>query len=425
MKEILGKIEDHIAQRWDSTCPQPGEGEHFSNPHRYVTSATEGHLKHLFYWDAYFSAIGLLHHGRVGLAKSTLEALVHLFHLKGFVPNVDVEQGANRSQLPFLSHFTRLIYENTGDKTFLAQMVSVLKDEYLFWMTDRAGAVPGLNRFSHSATNDYLTDFYMGTLCPRLGFDPNASEEEKFCVASHYLAEAESTADFTSRFLGRAGDFLAIDLNANLYGYETNFAWFAQELASAEAAPFWLARAERRKRLMAETFWNEERGWFFDYDAVNGAHSPVWTPMAFTALWNGLATPAQAARMVANLAVLETPFGLAATDTHLLDTHLLDMPLQWDHPFGWPPHQYLAVHGLLRYGFEDDARRIAAKFLDLIVRVYEETGELWEKYDLQTGGLRSSEYAVQTQIGWTAAVFLDFSKLLNPDSAQAQSPGES
>ena len=152
--------------------------------------------------------------------------------------NVDVEQGANRSQLPFLSHFTRLIYENTGDKTFLAQMVSVLKDEYLFWMTDRAGAVPGLNRFSHSATNDYLTDFYMGTLCPRLGFDPNASEEEKFCVASHYLAEAESTADFTSRFLGRAGDFLAIDLNANLYGYETNFAWFAQELASAEAAPF-------------------------------------------------------------------------------------------------------------------------------------------------------------------------------------------
>lgn len=415
-KETLGKIEDHIAERWESTCPQPGEGEHFPNPHRYVTSATAGHLKHLFYWDAYFSAIGLLHHGRGGLAKSTLEALVHLFHLKGFVPNVDVEEGANRSQLPFLSHFTRLIYGHTGDKAFLARMVSVLKDEYLFWMTDRAGAVAGLNRFSHSATHGYLTDFYTGTLCPRLGFDPDVSVEEKSRVGSHYLTEAESTADFTSRFLGRAGDFLAIDLNANLYGYETNFAWFARELACPEDAPFWLGRAERRKRLMTEIFWNEERGWFFDYDVVNGTHSPVWSPMAFTALWNGLATPGQAARMAANLSVLETPFGLAATDKHLLD-----MPLQWDHPFGWPPHQYLAVHGLLSYGFETDARRIAAKFLDVLVRVFEETGELWEKYDLETGGLRSSEYEVQTQIGWTAAVFLDFTKLLNPATSASHS----
>lgn len=137
--------------------------------------------------------------------------------------------------------------------------------------------------------------------------------------------------------------------------------------------------------------------------------------MAFTALWNGLATPEQAARMAANLPLLETSFGLAATDTHLLD-----MPLQWDRPFGWPPHQFLAVHGLLRYGFDADARRIAEKFLGVIIRSFEETGDLWEKYDIETGGLRSSEYEVQTQMGWTAAVFLDFSRLLDSRSQTDQ-----
>lgn len=406
--QTVEKIKNYIAERWEQTCPADGDPGYLPVPHRYVTSATEGHLKHLFYWDAYFSGVGLLRQGRTDLATSTLEALIHLFCERGLVPNLDMEEGTNRSQLPFLSHYVRMLYEHSGDKAFLESRVSILKNEYIFWMTDRAAPIAGLNRFFHSATEQYLIDFYVGCICDRVGLDPNVSREEQLKRGIHYLTEAESTCDFTSRFLGRAADFIALDLNANLYGYETNFAWFAEQLGRDEEVKFWQQRAAERQKRFSETFWNEEQGFFFDYDFVNQCHTPVWTPMGYTAMWNGLATAEQAKRMVANLPKLEAAFGLTATDKVVLDASL-----QWDWPFGWPPHQYLTVHGLLRYGYVDDAKRIATHFLGSMVRVFEETGHLWEKYDAVEGGLKSSEYPVQTQMGWSAAVFLDFYALLH------------
>ena len=402
----LQEIDNYIAQRWDQTYP-PEDPACFPSPHRYVTSATTGHLKHLFYWDAYFSGVGLLQQGRMDLALSTLEALFDLLHLKGYVPNVNVEAGANRSQPPFLSHYVRMIYEKTGDRAFLAGKMPALEQEYQFWMTKRAAPVKGLNKFGHSATEDYLLDFYESCLCPRLGFRCDVAADEKLRVASHYLTEAESGADFCSRFLGRANDFMAIELNALLYGYEVNFAWFAEELGRTEEVARWQERASQRKQRYSEVFWNEERGFFFDFDHVHQTHSPVYTPAAFFALWFGLASEEQARRMVVNLPKLEMEHGMQASDKKHLG---IDM--QWDAPFGWPPYQYATVHGLLNYGLETDALRIARKYRDMLVRVFEETGELWAKYDVVSGGLKSSEYSVETQVGWTAAVFLDFSRLL-------------
>jgi len=408
-KNTTGDIEKYVASRWDRTYP-PDDPACFPSPHAYVTPATSGHLKHLFYWDSYFSAIGLIAQGRMDLARSTLEALVHLFHQIGYVPNVNVEAGANRSQPPFLSHYVRFIYEATGDKEFLAKKITVLKKEYEFWMKERAAPVEGLNKFGHCATDEYLKNFNDTCLCPRLGFQAEVSSDEKLRVGSHYLTEAESGTDFCSRFLGRANDFMAIDLNALLYGYEMNFAWFAQELGQPEKAVFWHKTAARRKQLYSENFWDEERGFFFDYDSINGDHSPVYTPAAFFALWFGLASKEQARRMAESLPRLEADHGIKASDKKHLG-----MDLQWDEPFGWPPHQYATVHGLLNYGLEADAHRVARKYLDLMLRVFDETGDLWEKYDVVAGSLKSSEYRVETQVGWTAAVFLDFSKMLNPN----------
>lgn len=406
MDSVYGKIEDYIAERWDKTWP-PEDPNCFPYPYKYATSATTGHLKHLFYWDAYFSGVGLLQQDRFDLALSTLEALVHEFEPRGFVPNVNVEAGANRSQPPFLSPFIRLLYEYSGDKTFLAGKVPVLEREYKFWMTDRVAPVAGLNKFGNSATDEYLLDFYDNCLCQRLGFSRTVSTEEKLRVGSNYLTEAESGADFCSRFLGRANDFMAIELNALLYMYEKNFAWFARELGHAEKAAVWEARAANRRRLYSEIFWDENCGFFFDYDHVNRRHSPVYTPAAFFALWAGLATPEQAARMAGQLNRLETAYGIQASDKRCFP-----VAMQWDTPFGWPPYHYVTVHGLLNYGFTEEAERIAGKYLDLMVRVFGETGELWEKYDVVAGCLKSSEYPVETQVGWTAAVFLDFSNLL-------------
>lgn len=80
---------------------------------------------------------------------------------------------------------------------------------------------------------------------------------------------------------------------------------------------------------------------------------------------------------------------------------------QWDWPNGWPNQQWIAVNGLLNYGFKDDALRIARKWLDLNKEIFEKTGRLWEKYDVVSRDIGvSGLYPTQEGFGWTNGVFL-------------------
>lgn len=87
--------------------------------------------------------------------------------------------------------------------------------------------------------------------------------------------------------------------------------------------------------------------------------------------------------------------------------------LQWDYPNGWACLQFVVVHGLLRYGYREDALRIAEKYKRLVEKVFEETGNLWEKYDVTTGTVSyNKEYKTPDMMGWTAGTYIDFCFLL-------------
>ena len=55
------------------------------------------------------------------------------------------------------------------------------------------------------------------------------------------------------------------------------------------------------------------------------------------------------------------------------------------------PHNLIAVEGLRRYGFNDDANRISYKFLSTVAENFRRDGTIREKYNAVT---RSSEAAV-------------------------------
>ena len=60
-----------------------------------------------------------------------------------------------------------------------------------------------------------------------------------------------------------------------------------------------------------------------------------------------------------------------------------------------------------RYGYAEDARRIAGKFRRTVEKTFADTGLLWEKYDVRTGGVSvSKEYATPSMLGWTAGVYV-------------------
>ena len=118
----------------------------------------------------------------------------------------------------------------------------------------------------------------------------------------------------------------------------------------------------------------------------------------------GLATPAQARRVLAALPRFEADGGIL-TSTRVTGS-------QWDAPFGWAPLQMIAVDGLRRNGFTEDADRVARKFVDLVTKEFSEHGVIVEKYDLRrresdvAAGIQFGYAANQVGFGWTNAAYL-------------------
>jgi alpha,alpha-trehalase len=151
---------------------------------------------------------------------------------------------------------------------------------------------------------------------------------------------------------------------------------------------------------------------FVDYDTRNAQRSKYRYVTTYYALWSGLATPAQAKRLVANLPLFERAGGLQMSTEHTGE--------QWDAPYGWAPTNWLAVEGLARYGYVADAQRIARRFMASVQNGYQRDGTIREKYNMDTA---SSNVQVVTGykqnvvgFGWTNGVYLEMQQLLGSNA---------
>ena len=98
-----------------------------------------------------------------------------------------------------------------------------------------------------------------------------------------------------------------------------------------------------------------------------------------------------------------------------LVTTLKNSGQQWDAPNGWAPLQWMAVKGLLLYGYEEEAKEIMKRWLALNEKVFKNTGKMMEKYNVEDLSLLSGggEYETQDGFGWTNGVALGFKQLLD------------
>lgn len=149
--------------------------------------------------------------------------------------------------------------------------------------------------------------------------------------------------------------------------------------------------------------WNQKKGFFFDYDYKQKTQNDFLSLAGFYPLWCGLTTKEQAEDVARNLSLFEYEGGLANTQKEELSTPFR----QWDCPNGWPNQQWIVIKGLLDYGFKKEATRLAQKWLDMNVNVFEKTGVLWEKYNVVTADKgKDGRYPTQKGFGWTNAVFI-------------------
>lgn len=379
------------------TC-EADDGVFFALPKPYNVPCVKGMFQEMYYWDTYFTNIGHIIDGSVEQAKNNVDNLIAMENRFGFVLNGNRVEFLNNSQPPFLSQAVREIYDVTKDKEWLGKAYPAIEKEYAFY-TERMGTLFGLSRYDAvTPISDKQVKHGADLMVERMGYRPDLSDYD---LARGLYAVGESGWDVNPRMTYRAYEIIPAELNSLIYSIEVNMSYFASELKNGESEK-WLSLAEQRKQTMREVLKGED-GLFHDYDTAQSAITPYVSVACLYPLYFGMASDEEARMAVSGaLSVLETDYGTVTCER--LDS--IPGQFQWGYPNGWPPMQIIAVGGLLRYGYIDEAVRIAEKFLSLVEDAFVKTGHLWEKYDVVKGCAEAlAEYETPPMLGWTYGAY--------------------
>ena len=404
------RIDSVISVNWKNEITRNKE-----LPYPYITAFSNDPC--MFYWDTYFINKGLIACNNLKLAKQNTLNILSVVDRFGYMGNASVTTwGMNRSQPPYLSEMVRDIYLAEKDKQFLRYAYPILKQEYLFWTSvgvnvieDHSTSINGLQRYSHHATKAELRDLYDG-IAERICLRKDISNDQKSIIGSNYATEAESGMDFTSRFDSQCAEYIAVDLNSLIYNMENNLQWMKITLQLSDQ-PDWAKRAKKRKRLLDQYCWDDKVGMYFDFNFVTGKKSRHAAVTTFQPLWAGMASKNQAKRVLNNIQIFDTQYGLTT-----LDKTDPDEKYQWGSSSIWAPMQLIVVDGLRNYGFDKKATEISQNFLILVAKNYfsptgknkvsenRKPGFLYEKY--RSDGIVSDiEAPARNMMGWTAGVY--------------------
>ena len=431
---------------------------------RYVVPG--GRFNEMYGWDSYIIIRGLVRDGRVDLAKGMVENFFFEIEHYGGVLNANRTYYLTRSQPPFLTSMILAVYDaqkssGHANNAWLAKAYDYAVRDHELWTSEphRAGST-GLSRyfdFGNGPAAESVKDetgHYRQVAAyflhqPDLGRNyvlaSSASKPStlaagpmfalQICDVSKTMAPAscdpagtialsadyykgdramrESGFDISFRFGPYGAEthhYAPVCLNSLLYKTEKDLEQMSGELGRKEESEKWRQRAEQRKADVQKYLWDGERGLFFDYDFEKQARSTYEYVTTFYPLWAGIATPEQARAVTQHVGKFEQPGGLVMSP--------YETGGQWDFPYAWAPNQLMAIEGMRRAGFNDDANRLSYKFLSMVMENFRRDGTIREKYDAVK---RSSETQVTAGyhmnivgFGWTNGVFLALLKELPP-----------
>jgi alpha,alpha-trehalase len=408
-------VREHIDALWKVLERKPEDQRPYSSrlalPHRYVVPG--GRFNEIYYWDSYFTMLGLEQSGRHDLTTSMLDNFAWLIDEFGHVPNGNRSYYLSRSQPPFFAAMVELAAKRDGGAAY-RKYLPQLRREYAFWMEGERELAPG-------AAHRRLVRLRDGTLLNRYWDDRDTPREEAYRedvataresgrpavdVYRNLRAAAESGWDFGSRWLAdgktlatiHTTDFVPPDLNSLLYQLELTIAAGCEITADDACAKDMRMRAATRKAAVDKVLWNAALGAYIDYDWRAQKSSERISAATLYPLYFKLSAPDKARTIAATVrAKLLQPHGIATTTANTGQ--------QWDAPNGWAPLEWIAIGGLRNYGEETLAATIAQRWVAKNLEVYRSTGKLVEKYDV-TGSAAGGggEYPLQDGFGWTNGV---------------------
>ncbi len=397
------------------------EGTAIPLPYDYVVPG--GRFREIYYWDSYFTMLGLISSGEVRLARQMVANFTHLIDSLGYIPNGSRTYYLSRSQPPFYALMVELLADYDTD--ILVSVLPQLQREYDFWMEGSeylSDSLTAYRRVVRIHENMLLNRYWDEQAVPR----PESYTEDIHTASQNTRSDsidfrnlragAESGWDYSSRWMDnnhmlssiQTLNILPVDLNALIFHLEMLLSSAYVQAGDLQRAMEMEQRAKMREKAIHAIFWNEDDGIFTDYDWVADVQVNKPTLAGMYPLFFKIATAEEVehtARTIDSLFL--APGGFVTT--------LEETGQQWDYPNGWAPLQWITFSGLLNYGQDSLAFEGARRWLALNRKVYRNTGRMMEKYNvidttLIAGG---GEYPTQDGFGWTNGVAIMLSKLLS------------
>ncbi|RDW91305.1 trehalase [Coleophoma crateriformis] len=384
-----------------------------------------GRFNELYGWDSYMESLGLLVNDKVDLAKSMVQNFIFCIEHYGKILNATRSYYLCRSQPPFLTDMSLRVYSRLPPgpdavEFLRTAILAAIKEYHSVWMAEpRYDPATGLSRYRPEGLGvppETEASHFTHILEPYAekhgvsfhefvdGYNSGKIKEPELDeYFLHDRAVRESGHDTSYRLEKVAANLATIDLNSLLYKYETDIARTIRgtfndrlvipaEFCVGDMKPgqvltssIWDRRARARKQAIDKYLWNGTKGMYFDYNTVKKEQCTYESATTFWAMWSGVCSPKQAAQLVATaIPKLEADGGLLAGTEESRGPVGLDRPnRQWDYPYGWAPQQMLAWTGLHRYGYQEDAERLAYKWLFMITKAFVDfNGVVVEKYDV-------------------------------------------
>jgi len=418
-----GSMATHIAALWPTLVRPPDRHDAWSSliplPSRYVVPG--GRFREIYYWDSYFTMLGLVESKRLDLVKDMLDNFAYLVEVIGHVPNGNRTYYLGRSQPPFFGAMVALFIDQAGTAKALPYL-DALEKEHAYWMDGASTLEPSqaVRRVVRLADGSLLNRYWDDLPEPRqesyredVATAMRVAPADRAALYRNIRATAESGWDFSSRWLRdprdlttlETTDLVPVDLNSLMFETERTIATLRlarQRPGDREVAQQFTDVADRRRRTLLAASYDPAEGFFFDVRWRTGTRVVDRPTMAAVVpLFFGLASAEQGRAVAERLARdFLQPGGFVTTTTA--------SGQQWDAPNGWAPLEWMGIEGVRRYGRDDLAAEASARWLALNRRTYQATGRMMEKYDVRdlerpAGG---GEYPAQDGFGWTNGVAL-------------------
>lgn len=414
-------VENHIIRLWSVLRRDPDKPIIGSSllplPYAYIVPG--GRFREIYYWDSYFTLLGLKQSGRWRMIEEMVNNFAFLIQTYGHVPNGNRTYYLSRSQPPFFSLMVNLLAGKKGDSIYIKYM-SPLRKEYDYWM-DKTSATKHLvilpdgsilNRYydqdSIPRQESYCEDFELAQK-EAAGADHKNQTGVFSMMCRNLRSGAESGWDFSSRWFAdgqhintiQTINIIPVDLNGLMYQLELTLAHAYRVVGNTTEYNLFSQKAKARKLAINKYCWNEEGKWYMDYNIALHQQSSELTIAGISPLFFNIASKKQASDAEKTLKQKFLKSGGVVTT-------LKNTGQQWDAPNGWAPLQWIAIKGLQNYNLNATAHEISKRWTKLNVDVYKRTGKLMEKYNVENTSLEAGggEYQGQDGFGWTNGVLL-------------------